>query len=82
MGKPIVVVKKHTPEGSPQQFHLCIDYRKLNTLLLAATPATDTKKGAFTLKPLPKINELFTLLKGAKYFTAPDLQLLLPHQAR
>ena len=28
---PIVVVKKHTPEDSSQQFHLCIDYRKLNS---------------------------------------------------
>ena len=24
--------------------------------------------------PLPKIDELVTLLKGAKYFTAPDIQ--------
>ena len=71
---PIVVVKKHTPEGVPQQFHLCIDYRKLNSLLPAVTPAMGTKKGAFTLMPLPKINELFALLKGAKYFTALDLQ--------
>ena len=40
---PIVVVKKNSPEGLPQQFHLCIDYRKLNSLLLAVTPATGTK---------------------------------------
>ena len=33
-----------------------------------------TKKYAFTLMPLPKINELFALLKGVKYFTALDLQ--------
>ena len=29
----IVVVKKHAPEGAPQQFCLCIDYREVNSLL-------------------------------------------------
>ena len=33
-----------------------------------------TKNGAFVLMPLPKLDELFALLKGAKYFTALDLQ--------
>ena len=33
----IVVVKEHTPEASPQQFRLCIDYRKLNSLLPSVT---------------------------------------------
>ena len=64
---PIVVVKKHTPEGLPQQFCLCIDYRKLNSLPSAVTPAMGTKKGVFALIPLLKINELLALLKGAKY---------------
>ena len=32
-----------------------------------------TKKSALTLMPLPKISELFALLKEAKYFTAIDL---------
>ena len=32
-----------------------------------------TKKGNFALIPLPEIDVLFTLLKGAKYFTALDL---------
>ena len=39
----------------------------------SVTPATGTKKGTFALMPLPKIDGLFTLLKGAKYFTALDL---------
>ena len=68
----IVVVKKHTLEGSPQKFCLCIDYRKLNSLP-AVIPAMGTKKGTFALMFLQKISELFALLKGAKYFTELDL---------
>ena len=37
------------------------------------TSATGTKKGPLALMPLLKIDELFTLLKGAKYFIALDL---------
>ena len=55
-GSPIVIVKKHTPEGVPQQFCLCIDYKKVNSLLPAVMPAVGTKKGAFTLMPLPRID--------------------------
>ena len=66
---PIVVVKKHIHKGWPQQFCLCINYRKLNSLLLAVTAATGTKKGTPALMPLPKIDEVFALLKRVKYFT-------------
>ena len=52
----IVVVKKYTPEGAPQQFHLCIDYEKVNSLLPPLTPSMDTKKGTFVLMPLPRID--------------------------
>ena len=71
---PIVIVKKHTWEGAPQQFHLCMNYRKVNSILPGVTPVVGTKKGTLTLLPLPKIDELFTLLKGAKYFTALAFQ--------
>ena len=37
----LVVVKKHTPEGATQQFCLCIDYRKLDSLLPAVMPETE-----------------------------------------
>ena len=55
MGNPHCGSEKHTPEGLPQEFHLCTNYRKLNSLLLAVTPAMVTNKGAFTLMPLPKL---------------------------
>ena len=76
MGKPHSYSLKntHTPDSAPQQFCLCIDYRKLNSLLPTVTLTMHTKKGAFALMPLPKIDELNTLLKGEKYFTALDLQ--------
>ena len=74
----IVVAKKHTPEVAPLQFCLCIDYRKVNTLLTAVTLADGTKKGALTLMPLPKIDGLFALLK-ALHCTGPS-KWLLPHK--
>ena len=48
MGKAYHSVKKHTPEGSQQQFRLCIDYRKLSFLLPSVTPATGAKKAFCT----------------------------------
>ena len=82
MGKPHGSSQKHTPEGVPQQFHLCIDYRRLNSLILAVTPATGTKKGTFTLMTLPKINELFPLKRSKVLNSTRTLKWLLPHQIR
>ena len=73
MGKPYHGCQKHTPKGSPQQFRLCVDYRKWNSLLPSVTPVTGTKKGTFVLMPLPIIDEFFTLFKEARYFIAIDL---------
>ena len=71
LGTSYHICQKHTPEDSPQQFRLCIIYRNLNSLLPSVTPATGTKKGAFTLMPLPKIEELFALLKESKVLYNP-----------
>lgn len=46
---------------SDSSIRLCVDYRKLNL---------KTKKDAF---PLPRIDESFDALKGAKYFSSIDL---------
>ena len=41
-------------------------------MLPAVTLITGTKKGTFALIPLLKIDELFALLKWAKYYTTLD----------
>ena len=73
MASPIMVIKKHTPEGSTQQFWLYVDYRKLNLLLPTFTPTPGNKKSTLMLMTLCKIDELFAFLKRAKFFTALDL---------
>ena len=78
---PIVVVKK-TPKCSPQQFHLCVDYMMLNFLLLAVTPAMGTKKGTFTLMPLPKLKVIHIIKKQKVLHSTLSLQWLLSHQVR
>ena len=52
--RAIMVVKNHTPEGSQQQFRLCVDCRKLKSVLPSVTPAAGMKKGALDLILLPK----------------------------
>ncbi|GKB13428.1 retrotransposon protein, putative, ty3-gypsy subclass [Tanacetum coccineum] len=56
-GAPILFVKKK--DGS---FHICIDYRELNKLIV---------KNRY---PLPKIDDLFDQLQGSRYFSKIDLQ--------
>ena len=50
-----------------------MDYRKINKLQPEVTKA-DGGKGCISLIPLPKIDKLYTKLKGYKVFSSLDLQ--------
>ena len=51
----------------------CIDFRKINNLQQAVI--TEGKsKGCLSLVPLPKIDEMYAKLKGAKFFSTIDLR--------
>ena len=68
---PIVVVPKKSQPGEPPKKRLCIDFRKINDLQQKVI--TEGKsKGCLSLIPLPKIDEMYTKLKGAKFFPTID----------
>ena len=59
--------------GEPPKKRLCIDFRKINNLQQAVI--TEGKsKGCLSLVPLPKIDEMYAKLKGAKFFSTIDLR--------
>ena len=69
---PIVIVpKKSTPRESPKR-RLCIDFRKVNELQQEVL-AEGKKRGQILLHSLPKIDEMYAKLKGAKVFSTIDL---------
>ena len=57
----IILVKKKNNQGCDQGWRVCLDYRKLNQI---------TKKDAY---PLPRMDDILDLLRGAKYFCTLDL---------
>ena len=70
---PIVVVPKRSQPGEPPKKRLCIDFRKINNL--QQTVITEGKsKGCLSLIPLPKIDEMYAKLKGAKFFSTIHLR--------
>ena len=71
---PIVVVPKKSAPGEPPHRRMCIDFRKLNYLQPEVHRADSQTGGNISLVPLPKINEMYGRLKGAKYFTTLDLR--------
>ena len=70
---PIVVVPKKSAPGEPPKRRLCIDFRKVNELQQEVITAGKTK-GQISLHPLPKIDEMYAKLKGAKVFSTIDLR--------
>ena len=70
---PIVMVPKKSAPGEPQKRRLCVDFRKVNELQQEVITAGKTK-GQISIHPLPKIDEMYAKLKGAKVFSTIDLR--------
>ena len=69
----IVTVPKKSQPGEPPKKRLCINFRKINDLQQKVI--TEGKsKGCLSLIPLPKIDEMYTKLKVAKFFSTIDLR--------
>ena len=70
---PIVIVPKKSAPGEPPKRRLCVDFRKVNELQQEVITAGKTK-GQISIHPLPKTNEMYVKLKGAKVFSTIDLR--------
>ena len=70
---PIVIVPKKSAPNEPPRRHMCIEFCRLNTLQPAVVNIDSKAKINLTLHPLPKIDELYAKLNGAKMFSALDL---------
>ena len=70
---PIVVVPKKSAPGKPPKRRLCVDFRKVNELQQEVITAGKTK-GQISIHPLPKIDEMYAKLKGAKVFSTIDFR--------
>ena len=70
---PIVIVLKKSAPDKPPRRCMCINFQRLNALQPAVVKVDSKVKGNLTLHPLPKIDELYMKLGGAKIFSALDL---------
>ena len=71
---PIVVVPKKSRPGEPPRQRMCVDFRKINDLQPKVRRVDSATSGNISLVPLPKIDEMYAALHGAKIFTTLDLQ--------
>ena len=72
---PIVVVPNKSAPSEPPRHRMCVDFRRINELqpkMQRVDKQTNTQ-GNLSLIPLPKIDEMYTNLCGAKIFTTLDL---------
>ena len=74
----IVIVPKKSAPGEPPKRRLCVDFRKVNVLQQEVITAGKTK-GQISIHPLPKIDEMYVKLKGAKVFSTIDLRSRYHH---
>ena len=71
---PIVVVPKKSGPGEPPRWRMCVDFRKINDLQPQVRRVDSATSGNISLVPLPKIDEMYAALHGAKIFTTLDLR--------
>ena len=71
---PIVIVPKKSTPGEPPRHRMCIDFKKLNELQPEVHHVDSETGGSISLVPLPKIDEMYGRLQGAKIFTTLDLR--------
>ena len=75
---PIVIVPKKSAPREPLKRRLCVDFRKVNELQQEVITAGKSK-GQISIHPLPKIDEMYAKLKGAKVFSTIDLRSAYHH---
>ena len=70
---PIVIVPKKSAPGEPLKRRLCVDFRKVNELQQEVITVGKTK-GQISIHLLPKTDEMYVKLRGAKVFSTIDLR--------
>ena len=70
---PIVIVPKKSSPGEPPKRRLFVDFRKVNELQQQVITEGKSKV-QISIHPLPKIDEMYAKLKGAKVFSTIDLR--------